>query len=314
MTETIGLLVMAYGTAAGSADIERYYTDIRGGRTPTPEAVEDLRRRYAAIGNAFPLTRITEEQARGLEAELNAAGGSFRAYVGMKHSPPFIAEAVRRMAEDGVTRAVGIVMAPHFSRMSIGSYVERAERAVPPGGPTIDFIESWHEHPEFLDVLTNRVRDALEKLTDDERDRALVVFTAHSLPERILEWGDPYPNQLRGTAEAVGRRLDLRNVTIGWQSAGRTEEPWIGPPLKKVIEDGAGRGHPAVVVCPCGFTSDHLEILYDVDIEAQEVAARAGLRLVRTASMNADPEFIRALAAVVRDHLGARKEETAWRS
>ena len=304
MADVLGLLVMAYGTPADPGDIERYYTDIRGGRTPSPEALAELRDRYAAIGDEFPLTRITNEQATGLEAELRRQGVETRAFVGMKHSPPFIDEAVAAMRDAGVERAVGIVMAPHYSRLSIGSYAERARTAA--DGIDLDVIESWWSTPSFLDLLAGRTRAALERLPEEERDRALVAFTAHSLPARIVDEGDPYPEELRGTAKAVAERLGLTDFTTGWQSAGRTPEPWLGPPLEETIEEAAAKGYPAIVVCPCGFVSDHLEILYDLDIEAQEVARAAGIRLVRTESPNADPAFIRALADVVRDHLAQR--------
>lgn len=309
MTDEIGLLVMAYGTASGPEDIERYYTDIRGGRPPSPEALEDLRGRYEAIGNEFPLARITAEQAGGLATALAADpdGPWFRPYIGYKHSPPFIPDTIRQMAADGVRRAVGIVMAPHYSRMSIGGYAERASVAKSLG-IDLSMIESWHDHPAFLEVLAGRVRGALDRLTPEQRAGALVVFTAHSLPVRILEWGDPYPDQLRETAEVVAARVGIERVTTGWQSAGRTGEPWLGPDLGEVIEEAAAGGTTAVVVCPCGFTADHLEILYDIDIEAMATAARAGLPLVRTESMNATPEFVSALAAVVRDHVAARDQ------
>lgn len=297
MADVTGLLVMAYGTARDPDDIERYYTDIRGGRSPSPELLEELRERYAAIGNRFPLTEITERQAAALAAEL---GEGWRAYVGMKHSPPFVGDAVAAMAGDGVRRAIGIVMAPHYSRMSIGGYIERVE-AARPEGLDIEVIRHWHDHPAYLDVLAGRVGDALARLTEEEREGALVVFTAHSLPARIVDEGDPYPDQLRETAEAVAARLDLPAFTTGWQSAGRTPEPWLGPPLEELTPEVAAKGYPALVVVPCGFVSDHLEILYDLDIEAQEIARESGIRLERTESMNDDPAFIRALGAIVRD-------------
>ncbi|MGH2661958.1 MAG: ferrochelatase [Actinomycetota bacterium] len=296
---TTGLLVMAYGTAAGPEDIERYYTDIRGGRTPTPELVEDLKRRYAAIGNTFPLDRITREQAAGLEAEL---GSEFNAYVGYKHSQPFVADAVAAMAADGIIKAVGIVMAPHYSRMSIGGYIDRVQK-VRPGRMWIDVIESWASHPAFVEVVAERVRAAREELSEQERANDLVIFSAHSLPARIVDQGDPYPDQLRATAEAVAARLGLERYRTAWQSAGRTPEPWLGPPLEEVVAKAAAEGHTAVISCPCGFTADHLEVLYDVDIEARTAAREAGIPLVRTHTPNADPEFIRAVAQVVRDHL-----------
>jgi protoporphyrin/coproporphyrin ferrochelatase len=295
---TTGLLVMAYGTASGPDDLERYYTDIRGGRTPPAELVEDLKGRYEAIGNEFPLDRITRDQAAGLGRELG-----IRAYVGYKHSPPFVGEAVGDMAAEGVTEAVGIVMAPHYSRMSIGGYVERAGRAGAEHGVEVDVIEFWHLHPAYLGVLSERVRRARAELTQKERANDLVIFSAHSLPSRIEAEGDPYPRQLRETAEAVAERLRLERFTTAWQSAGRTPEPWLGPPLDEVIEKAAAEGHTGAVSCPCGFTADHLEILYDVAIEARDAARRAGIRLVRTESMNADPEFILAVADVIRDHL-----------
>jgi ferrochelatase len=294
------VLVMAYGTASGPDDVERYYTDIRGGRTPPPEAIEDLKRRYAAVGNEFPLDRITRAQAAALGQELRVP-----AYVGYKHSPPFLPDVVRRMAADGIRQAVGVVMAPHYSRMSIGGYVDRV-RSGETEGLRVDVIESWHAHPAFLEVLSERVRGARDRLTDQERSNDLVIFSAHSLPARIVGEGDPYPDQLRGTAEAVAGWLDLERFTVAWQSAGRTPEPWLGPPLDEVVAKAAADGHTAVVSCPCGFTADHLEILYDVDVEAREAARQADIRLVRTESMNDDPEFIRAVARVIRDHVEAR--------
>ena len=309
MTEPTGLLVMAYGTAAGPDDIERYYTDIRGGRSPTPEALEDLRARYTAIGNTFPLDRITREQAAGLEAELNARGDrTWKAYVGYKHSPPFVTEAVVRMERDGITEAYGIVMAPHYARMSIGGYLDRV-RAGNPRAMRIHVIQSWNTHPSFVEVLSNRVAAARDRLMEDELANDLVIFSAHSLPARIVEEGDPYPDQLQETGEAVAERLGLERWATAWQSAGRTPEPWLGPPLEEVVAKAAADGHTAVVSCPCGFTADHLEVLYDVDIEAADAAEEAGIRLVRTESMNADPAFIRAVADVVTDHLGHEGEE-----
>lgn len=297
---TTGLLVMAYGTASGPGDVERYYTDIRGGRPPAPELTQDLMERYEAIGNTFPLDRITREQAAALEKELG-----FRSYVGYKHSPPFVADTVARMASDGVGDAVGIVMAPHYSGMSIGGYIERARKAQP-AGLEISFVESWHVHPAFVDVLAARVDEARSMLDPEARSNDLVIFSAHSLPERIVAEGDPYPEQLRETAVAVAAKTGLQRFATGWQSAGRTPEPWLGPPLEELVTKAAADGYTAVVVCPCGFTADHLEVLYDVDIQAKMAAAGAGIPLLRTASMNAEPDFIAAVAAVVRDHMARR--------
>jgi protoporphyrin/coproporphyrin ferrochelatase len=318
VTDPIGVLVMAYGSASGPEDVERYYTDIRGGRPPSPEHLAALRERYAAIGNRFPLLDITARQAAGLEAELNTGDDrSFRTYIGMKHSPPFIAEAVERMRTDGIDRAIGIVMAPHWSGMSIETYIERVERAIAEtGGPRFTFVRSYHDHPLFVDLLVGRVRDAIASLSEDTRDKAAGIFSAHSLPVRSTDDGSVrcrdcgcerscrYRDGLQETAELVARRLGLASFAVGWQSAGRTSDPWWGPPIEDVIRDLAERGHPAVVVCSAGFTADHLEVLYDLDIEAKAVAEDAGIAFTRTEMPNADPAFVRALAAIVREHLG----------
>jgi ferrochelatase len=310
VAERIGLLVMAYGTPSGPDDVERYYTDIRGGRTPSPEMIADLKHRYEVIGNTFPLAALTRAQGEALVAELNrdASGPEFVLFFGMKHSPPFVADAVARMIDEGIDQGVGLVLAPHYSRMSIGSYIDRVRKASGSTGPRFTFVESWYDDPEFLALLADRVRDARGRLAEGLVANDLVVFTAHSLPTKILDWNDPYPTQLAQTADAVAARLGLDRFTTGWQSAGRTPNPWLGPSLEQVIERAADDGHTAVVVCPCGFVADHLEILYDIDIEAQEVARRRRIPLVRTESMNADPRFIRALASVVRNHLSVRQK------
>jgi len=317
----VGLLVMAYGTASGPDEIERYYTDIRGGRPPSPEQLRELEKRYAAIGNRFPLLEMTRRQAEGLAAALSEGsdGSGYRAYLGMKHSPPFIQEGVARMREDGIERAVGIVMAPHWSAMSVETYVERVEGVVEAhGGPSFTFVRSWYDHPAFVSFLAERVGAALDRLGEDERDGAAVVFSAHSLPVRTEEDGSrrcsrcdacpqgcTYRSQLEHTAELVAKELGLPNATIAWQSAGRTAV-WWGPPVEQVIERLAASGTPGVVVCAAGFVADHLEVLYDLDIEAREVAEAGGIRFERTEMPNADPGFASVLAAIVRDHLAAQ--------
>jgi protoporphyrin/coproporphyrin ferrochelatase len=318
--EPIGLLVMAYGTANGPGDIERYYTDIRGGRTPAPEHLQELADRYAAIGNVFPLLDTTAAQAEGTAEVLNRdAPGRFRPYLGMKHSPPFVADAVADMVRDGVRRAVGIVMAPHWSGMSVETYIERARSALEELGAAgeleLSFVRSYHAHPAFVELLAGRVAEALDLLPAGDREEAAVVFSAHSLPVRTVADGTlrckacdcdtscRYRDGLQETADQVADRLGLRHATIGWQSAGRTRDPWWGPAVEDVIRELAGIGHPAVVVCSAGFVSDHLETLYDLDIEARAVAEEARIRFVRTRMPNADPAFLEVLAAVVRDHL-----------
>lgn len=318
----IGVLVMAYGTADGPDDIERYYTDIRGGRAPSLEHLHELKGRYKAIGNIFPLLDTTRDQAEGLVERLNAderadGQGSFRAYLGMKHSPPFITDGVEAMRADGIERGIGIVMAPHWSGMSVETYVERVEQAVDDHGetPAFTFVRSYHDHPAFISFLTDRVREALLAMPEGGRDDTMVIFSAHSLPVRTVDDGTlrckrcdcddscRYRDGLQETADLVAERLGLEHHSIAWQSAGRTPDPWWGPPVETVIEQLATRGRKAVLVCSAGFVADHLEILYDLDIEAREIAERAGLAFARTRMPNADPVFLDVLAQVVRGHM-----------
>lgn len=316
MTDPLGVLCMSYGTARGLDDVERYYTHIRGGRAPSPEHLDELKERYRAIGGRSPLIEITEAQVRGLqreldEAERNAGGeGTFRAYHGMKHQTPYIEDAVRAMADDGIREAVGLVLAPHYARMSVGAYIERAGKAAAIAGIPMTFVEQWHDDPDVVGFLMLRVSDAIGRLPQEERGRAPVVFSAHSLPARIVEEGDPYPRQVEESARLVAQELGLPagRVRVAWQSAGRTGESWLGPDLIEVLQGLAVEGHRAVVSCPVGFVADHLEILYDVDIEAQRVARELGITLVRTESPNDDPAFLRALAGVVRRHLARHGE------
>jgi ferrochelatase len=317
---SIGVLVMAYGTASGPDDIERYYTDIRGGRTPSPEHLAELKDRYAAIGNVFPLLDTTRAQAEGLVERLNAGAGepsAFRAYLGMKHSEPFIPQAIAAMRADSIERAVGIVMAPHWSGMSVETYIERVIQAAQDdgGGPTFSFVRAYHDHPAFIGFLTARVAEVLDRLTENERANAGVIFSAHSLPVRTLDDGSlrcktcdcdvscRYRDGLQETADLVADRLHLDDYLIAWQSAGRTNDPWWGPPIESVIEELVAAGRDAVVVCSAGFVADHLEILYDLDIEAREIAEEAGARFERTRMPNADPAYLDVLAEVVREHL-----------
>ena len=295
MSERRGVFVMAYGTPETLEEVEPYYTDIRGGRPPPPHLLEELLDRYRAIGGRSPLREITRAQARGLEERLGV-----RCYVGFKHSAPFIADAMSALARDAVQRAVGLVMAPHHSTFSVGDYARRARRAGAEIGwaGTLEVIPSWHLEPGYVDWLAGSVRGALRSLPGG--DDAPVIFSAHSLPARIVDQGDPYPDQLAATAEAVAQVAGIERWRVGWQSAGRTQEPWLAPDVTEIIQELASRGEHAVVVCPCGFVADHLEVLYDIDIEAAALARRLGMALVRTASPNDDPAFLDAVAEVVR--------------
>ena len=277
------VLLMAYGSPERPEDIPAYFEGIRGGRPVRDEAIAELAERYRRIGGRSPLNEITEAQRAALERE-----ACLPVYVGMKHWHPLIPEAAAQMAADGVERAIGLVLAPHYSGISIGGYRERLEQTLWDSAELV-FISSWHDHEPFLDVLAERVRG-----TD-----AHVVFTAHSLPARILEQGDPYRDQLLETARLVADRAEVDSWSFAFQSASPTGEPWLGPDILAELEDLHGRGAAKVLVAPVGFVSDHLEILWDLDVEAREKAAELGLELERIESLNDDPLFIRALADLV---------------
>jgi protoporphyrin/coproporphyrin ferrochelatase len=296
MSDARGILVMAYGTPRSLDHVEEYYTDIRRGRPPTPELLEELTDRYRAIGGRSPLYEITQAQAKGIEERTGV-----KTYLGQKHAPPFIPDAVRDMTKDSVEHAVGLVLAPHYSKMSIGDYERRTRLAADELGWTgeLTMVRSWHLEEGYIAFLSSRVSTALTSLPEDARAETVVLFTAHSLPERILQAGDPYPDQLRETANEVASRLDLDHFDIAWQSAGRTKDPWIGPDVLDVMRHLNDEGRRGVVVCPCGFVSDHLEVLYDVDIECKDLAGQLGLEFARTESPNTDDLFLDTLSKVV---------------
>jgi protoporphyrin/coproporphyrin ferrochelatase len=278
---------MAYGSPGRIEDIRSYLEDIREGRPVSDEAVEELTERYRRIGGRSPLDEITERQRAALERELEMP-----VYVGMKHWRPRIAEAVEAALAGGAERVVGLVLAPHYSALSIAGYRERLEAALD-GRAELRFVESWHDHEAFLAVLADRVRGS----------DAHVVFTAHSLPERILAMGDPYRDQLLETSRLVAERAGIERWSFAFQSASETGEPWLGPDILEELDALHTQGVREVLVCPVGFVSDHLEILWDLDVAARERAAELGLRLDRIESLNDDPAFIRALAEVVRQAL-----------
>jgi ferrochelatase len=275
---------MAYGSPERVEDIRAYLEDIREGRPVSDEAVEELTERYRRIGGRSPLDEVTELQRAALERELGLP-----VYVGMKHWRPRIADAVEAALRGGAERIVGIVLAPHYSALSIAGYRERMESALA-GRAELRFVESWHDHEPFLDVLAGRVRG-----TD-----AHVVFTAHSLPERILAMGDPYRDQLLETSRLIAERAGLEHWSFAFQSASATGEPWLGPDILEELDDLYAGGVRKVLVCPIGFVSDHLEIFWDIDVEARDRAAELDLELDRIESLNDDPAFVRALAELVR--------------
>lgn len=303
----MGLLVMAYGTPYKEEDIERYYTHIRYGRKPSPEMLEDLTQRYEAIGGISPLAKITLDQGKSLEERLNAIQDEveFKMYLGLKHIEPFVEDAVQQMHEDGIQEAVSIVLAPHFSTFSVKSYNGRAkEEAAKIGGPSITSVESWYDEPKFIDYWVKQVKDTYAKMTEEERNGAVLIVSAHSLPEKILKDGDPYPNQLQETADLIAKGAGITEYAVGWQSEGNTPDPWLGPDVQDLTRDlHEKKNYNTFVYIPVGFVADHLEVLYDNDYECKVVTDEIGASYYRPEMPNAKPEFIDAMAAVVMKHL-----------
>lgn len=288
---------MAYGTPERPEDLEAYYTDIRRGRRPDHQQLADLRRRYDAIGGLSPLAQRTRAQVEGVQRVLDRRHpGRYRVALGLKHAPPTIEEGVEGLRSAGVEEAVFLVLAPHYSALSVGQYHERAARAW--GIGRCRMIGAWYDRPALIELLAARTLAALAAL--GEGARAEVLVSAHSLPRRVVALDQPsYPQQLAHTAGLLAAGAGLASCRVAWQSAGRTPEPWLGPDIRDVIRSLPDEGFDAVVVCPAGFTADHLEVLYDIDVEARAVAEESGLRLERTASLNDDPAFLELLADLV---------------
>jgi ferrochelatase len=279
------VVLMAYGSPERLADVPAYYSDIRGGRPIAPEHLADLVERYRRLGieDSSPLNAITEETRAALQAELGLP-----VFTGMKHWTPRIADAAAAAVSSGAEQVVGLVLAPHYSALSIAGYREQLERALGRRAE-LHFVESWYDEPGFVELLADRVRGA----------DAHVVFTAHSLPARILETGDPYRDQLLETSRLVAEAAGLVAWSFSFQSESPTGEPWLGPDILDHLEALRRQGVTRVLVCPVGFVSDHLEIRWDLDVEARERAAALGLELERIEMPNAEPAFVRTLAGIV---------------
>lgn len=303
-SQRTAVVLMAYGTPRSKEEILPYYTDIRRGRPPTDEQLQDLTNRYEAIGGLSPLKQLTEDQRDALQSELDSISpNTFQVFLGLKHASPFIEETVTEVVGLGYKKIVGLVLAPHYSSYSIGQYMDRVRAVAEPAGITVSGIDSWAREEAFIGFLANDMREKLASLPE----RTKVLFTAHSLPQRIIDGGDPYPEELRATAELVAEKVGLTrwsDWSIAWQSAGRTPEPWIGPDILEVIDSFAAQsasGEPidGVLVSACGFVADHLEVLFDLDIEAAKHAESHGIAFARTACVNANPSVMAALARSV---------------
>lgn len=290
---------MAYGAPERLDQVEAYYTHIRSGSPPPAPLLEELVGRYRAIGGGSPLSRIVERQRTALALELGRRGRTVAVYAAMKHIEPFIGDVVRAMAADGIGQLVAIALAPQhssFNEQTYGRAVEDAAASVAGAAPTVAVVGSWHDRPRLVEALAAATAEALARCV--RPSEAHVFFTAHSLPERMAGGSDPYAHEVAATAALVAERLTLQRCDVAFQSAGRTADRWIGPELGAEIRRVGASGVREVVVCPVGFVADHLEVLYDIDVEARAIADGLGLRLERARALNDDPLFIAALADV----------------
>ncbi len=317
----VGVLLMAYGGPNSLDEVEPYLLDVRNGRPPSPALVAEVRERYRLIGGRSPLLDLTRQQAAALEQVLNtemlrraqhdnschsepSEGPHFRTYVGMRHWHPYIKETLAQMAAEGIRRLVAIPMAPHYSRLSVGAYIRKAEEARAALGVPLEvrYVESWNDEPLYIQALAEKVIQALRRFPAEVRGQVPIVFTAHSLPQRILAEGDPYQEELMETVAGVVQHLGLVNWRLAYQSAGASPEPWLGPDVAAVLDGLAAVGHRYVLIAPIGFVCDHVEILYDIDILYRQQAEKLGMQLERTESLNTSPLFIQALANLVARH------------
>ncbi len=302
ITYPIGVLIMAYGGPNSLEEIPGYLADIRAGRPTTPAVLEEITNNYRQIGGKSPLMEFTQQQVAAVEAQLDPA--KFKCYLGMRHWAPWIEEVVGQMVDDGITHAISLVLAPHYSKMSIAKYQDKIAEGLAMVHGNIEFahINSYHTAPPYIEALTNRVQEGIARWPVAERDDVHVIFSAHSLPVRIIKMGDPYDTQLRETAALVAAQAGLSDEQWSWsyQSAGRSPEPWLGPQLEEYIPELAEKGIKKIVSIPIGFVSDHVEILFDIDIEAQKAARAHDIRLERPPALNTDPLFIETLVNEIK--------------
>lgn len=294
------VLLMAYGAARGLDEIPAYLADIRGGRPPSPELVAEVRHRYGFLGGRSPLFDITEAQAEGLRRALAARGFAADVAVGMRHSEPTIARVVAERAAAGARRVVGLPLTPFQSSLSVGAYVKKLDEAAAPAGLSVLRTGAWHRNENLVAAYAERVREAYARVPEPLRGKTELLLTAHSLPQRILAAGDPYPDQLQETSAAVAKAAGFEAFRFAYQSRGATAEPWLGPDAGESLRDLGAAGAKAVVLCPVGFVSDHMETLYDDDVLYKGQAEALGLHFARAGALNDHPLFAEALADVVQ--------------
>jgi protoporphyrin/coproporphyrin ferrochelatase len=302
----IGVLMMAYGGPQNLAEVQPYLMDVRGGRPTSPEIIREVRERYRQIGGRSPILEQTSAQAAALQGELDPSGKSFRVMVGMRHWHPYIPDVLDQMTSSGIHKAVGLVMAPHYSKMSVGAYFQKiyaANRDV-----EISEIAEWHLLPGYLEALQKRILSALQLFPESSTLKVPFIFTAHSLPQRILTWRDPYPDQLLETVSALMERLGPHPYEFAFQSAAISPEPWLGPDASSTLTRLAAEGQRHALIVPIGFVCEHVEILYDVDIAYQKLAASLGIHLERIEMVHTAPAMMKGLAQLVKQ----KAAESGW--
>lgn len=304
MTKTVGLLVMAYGTPYKESDIEPYYTDIRHGKRPSEEELQDLKDRYEFIGGLSPLAGTTDRQAEALKDALNETYNDveFKLYLGLKHISPYIEEAVEKMHNDGIDEAVTVVLAPHYSSFSVGSYNERAKEEADKYGISLHHVEQYYQQPKFIEYWTNKINETLEKIPAEEHDDTILIVSAHSLPKGLIERNnDPYPDELHDTMKKLQAASNIKHVAQGWQSEGNTGTPWLGPDVQDLTRDlYKEHQYKHFIYTPVGFVCEHLEVLYDNDYECKVVCDELGTSYYRPEMPNTDPLFIGAIVDEIK--------------
>ena len=301
----VGVMIMAYGGPESLADVPAYLDDIRGGRPTSQQLIDEITERYEKIGGRSPILGLTRAQAGSIETELNDAGDGnvYRCFVGMRHWHPYIEEVVPQMLAEEVEVVAGAVMAPHFSRMSVGAYMGKLTKALKDNGADLPVVQvrSWKDEPDFIASISARIRAAMAAhFPEQALNDVVVLFTAHSLPARILESGDPYREEILTSVELVAGEMGLTNYRFAFQSQGASGDAWLGPTVEETLEEFAGQGVKELLFVPIGFVCDHVEVLFDVDIEHRGQAEDLGIRLERTEMLNDDPGLARAVASAVR--------------
>ena len=301
----VAVLLMAMGGPDRLENVEAYLMDVRGGRATSPELVEEIRNRYRVTGGKSPVLGITRDVARALEQQLNGPGGErYRCYVGLRHWHPFIKETYAELLDDFPERVIGLCMAPQHSSLSIGAYMKKVEEARTElaSETPISFVTSWHRHPLLISSIADNVHQTLQKFPAEVRSRVTVLFTAHSLPERVVAMKDPYAEEVKGTVQAVCEQLGSQPTRFAYQSQGRSGEKWLGPSVEETLAELAQEGHQHVLVAPIGFICDHVETLFDIDIELKQLARTKGMQLERIPMLNASAPLIDIVTSVVEAH------------